>query len=322
HAPEKLALKVARPLSLIAFLFRPWAALATRVANLLLLPFGRRTSFVDARLSEDELHQLVHEAAKVGTVDPLAGSIASRAIEFGRLVASDVMVPRNDIVTISVTAKAEELQQVLLESGHSRLPVHGKDTDEILGYISAKDVLALTCERQLFVVQDLLRPAYFVTESTRAVTLLEELQARCIHLAFVSDPEGGVAGLVTMEDLLEELVGEIFSEHDAKASVSIQASRDGSLVVDGAVPVRDVNRRLDLELPEGADWSTVAGLCIALAGRIPESGERIRASDGTLFEVLDVSQQRVRSVRVHHPSSVHALSAETAPPSSQKVSEG
>jgi putative hemolysin len=302
-SPERYALTAGRPLSILATLLRPLAWLATSTSNVALLPFGKRANFVDARLSEQEIHQLMHEAVKAGTVDALAGSIASRSIDFGKLTAADVMVPRNDVVAIPVKATTAELQQVLLETGHSRLPVHDKNIDEILGYISAKDVLALTCEQQLFVVQDLIRPAYFVSESTRAVDLLKQLQEHCIHLAFVSDVQGGLAGLVTMEDLLEEIVGDIFSEHDAKVSVPIQKSVDGSLVVEGTVPVRDVNRELDIDLPEGAEWSTVAGLCIALAGHIPQAGEQIEVRGGTLIEVLDASHRRVRSVRVRHPSS-------------------
>ncbi len=302
-SPEGYALKAGRPLAALATLLRPLAWLATVTSNVLLLPFGKRTSFLDARVSEQELQQLMHEAVKAGAIDPLAGAIASRSIDFGKLTAADVMVPRNDVVAIPVKSSTAELQQVLMETGHSRLPVHDKNIDEILGYISAKDVLALTCEQSLFVVQDLIRPAYFVPESMRAVELLKQLQERCIHLAFVSDAQGGLSGLVTMEDLLEEIVGDIFSEHDAKISVPIQKAVDGSLVVEGTVPVRDVNRELDIELPEGAEWSTVAGLCIALAGHIPVAGEQIQVDDGTLLEVLDASHRRVRSVRVRHPSS-------------------
>lgn len=298
HAPEAHALRAGRPLDVVASALRPLAWFATATSNLLLRPFGAKTSFMDSRLSEQELHHLVDEAAKVGTVDPAAGAIASRAIDFGRLTAADVMVPRNDVVAISVHASRDELQRTLLETGHSRLPVFEKTVDEILGYISAKDVLALAFEQALFVLHDIVRPAYFVPESMRAVTLLRELQERCIHLAFVSDAEGGFAGIVTMEDLLEEIVGEIFSEHDDRASLPIRRSADGSIVVEGTVTVRDLNRELSLSLPESGEWSTVAGFCIVLAGRIPRTGDELRAEDGTMFEILDASQRRVRSVRV------------------------
>lgn len=300
HAPERCALPLGRVLLPLAALFTPITRLLTGAANTLLRPFGVRTTFVESRLSAEELRQLVEEASRAGTIDPLASGIASRAIDFGRLTASDVMVPRNDVVSISVHASVDELQTVLLETGHSRLPVWDRNVDDVVGYISAKDVHALTFERQLFVIQDLMRPAYFVAEAMRAVTLLEELRRRCIHLALVTDEQGGLAGIVTIEDLVEELVGDIFSEHDADVSSPLQHEPDGGLIVSGTVPIRDVNRELALELPEGEHWSTVAGLCIAIAGRIPRAGERLEADDGTMLEVLDASPRRVRTVRVRH----------------------
>lgn len=300
---ERVAMRLGRWTAFVAWWLTPLGVLIEGAVNVILLPFGKRTSFAEARVSEEEIQELLREASKLGMVDGTAGAIASRAMDFGRLNVREVMVPRIDVVSISVHASLVELKQAFLESGHTRLPVFDRTPDEVIGYISAKDVLAITFEQQLFVVQDVLRPAYFVSQSMRAVKLLEQLQERCMHMAFVAGVDGGFEGIVTMEDLLEELVGDIFSEHDRDVETPIRRAEDGTLVVDGAAPVRDINRELATALPEGNGWSSVAGLCIALAGRIPKAGDKVVGGDGTVFEVLEASHRRIRTVRVHRSAS-------------------
>ena len=178
------------------------------------------------------------------------------------------------------------------------MPVYDGTLDNIVGILVAKDVLALAWERELIVLQDLLQPPYFAPEIMRAVDLLKELQRRRMYFAVAVDELGGTAGIVSMEDLLEELVGEIFGEHDKDAPAAIRMEADGSAIVQGTVPIRDANRELPVELPEGDNWSTIGGLCVGLAGRIPETGHHVVTDDGTTLEILDASPRRVRLVRV------------------------
>jgi putative hemolysin len=269
-----------------------------------LRPFGDRTTFTEARLSAEELAGMVQDAARSGSVEAHAGEIAARALEFGELTAAEVMVPRNRIIALARSASDEELRQALLEESHSRFPVYGDSLDDIVGYVVLKDIIALAWERQLIVLDDLLRPAYFVPESVKAVTLLRELQLRQMQLAIVVDEHGGVSGLITLEDLLEELVGEILSEREEPQS-ALRREPDGSAIVRGDVPLRDVNRALGASFEDSADYSTVAGLTIALAGGIPQKGARIVAPDGAAFEILDASPRAVRLVRIV-PSPVEA----------------
>ncbi|HET6922353.1 MAG TPA: transporter associated domain-containing protein, partial [Anaeromyxobacteraceae bacterium] len=145
----------------------------------------------------------------------------------------------------------------------------------------------------------LVRPAYFVPETKRVADLLQEMRARRLPLALVVDEMGGLAGLVTLEDLLEELVGEIFSEHARHLPHPIQRQPDGSVLVNGATPIRDLNREPGLDLPEEGDWTTVAGLVLARSGRIPAAGERVVLEGGVTLEVADASPRRVRTVRLH-----------------------
>ncbi|MBI3178621.1 MAG: HlyC/CorC family transporter [Deltaproteobacteria bacterium] len=300
RSSERYALAVARPLLALAWLTRPLIWLLTGTSNLFLRPFGDRTTFIEARLSPNELRQLVVEAAQVGSVDADAGEIAARAIDFGFLTVTQMMVPRTQVVAIQREATQEEILRCLLEEGHSRVPVYDRTPDDIAGYITAKDALAMTCHQQLIVLEDIIRPAYFVPASARAVDVLRNLQERHTHLAIVVDEHGGLAGIVTLEDLMEELVGEIFSEHD-EPEASVTEEGNGRAVVQGHVSVREVNRRLGVNLPDTSPSASIGGLCISLAGRMPEENARFQLADGTLLEIAAASPRQVRRVRVIKP---------------------
>jgi putative hemolysin len=304
--PKSLALRYAEPYSLVAApvllglsrVARPLVWVLTKTSNLVLKLFGDQTTFAESRVSSDELQQLVDEAKETGSLHPGAGEIASRAIEFAELTAADVMVPRARVIGLGIDATKDDLQRILLEHGFSRLPVYGQSIDEIIGYVMVKDMLALAWEGRLIVLQDLLRPPYFVVASMRAPDLLQQLRERRTHMAIVVDERGGTAGLVTMEDLLEELVGEIFSEHSENVPEPISRQPDGSLVVEGDVALRDVNRALDIQLPEGDGWTTVGGLCMALAERVPRVGETLTTSDGSRLQIVAATDRVVGRVRV------------------------
>jgi putative hemolysin len=297
RASERFALVAARPLLALSWLVRPAVRLLTAASNAVLAPFGDRTTFTEARLSADELSQLVEEATRTGALDARAGEIASRAIDFAELRASDVMVPRGRIVALPRTASEAQLRRVLLEEGHARLPVYERTLDEIVGYLVAREALALVWEKSLVVLEDLIRPALFVPETARAAQVLRDLQARQAHMAIVVDEHGGVAGLVTLEDLVEELVGEILGEAE-KATPWVVREPSGTALVRGDTPIREVNRELEVDLQEGREYSTVAGLCIALAGGIPAPGARLAAQDGTVLEVVEATPRQVRRVRL------------------------
>jgi putative hemolysin len=296
HA-ETYALWIAPPLVGLASLARPLVWLLTASSNLVLRLFRDQTTFSESRLSTDELQQLVDEAKEAGSIHPHAGEIASRAIEFAGLTAADVMVPRARVVGLSLDATKDDLQRILLEHGFSRLPVYRGSLDDVVGYAMVKDMLALAWEGRLIVLQDLLRPAYFVVETMSAPDLLHQLRVRRTHLAIVVDERGGTAGVVTIEDLLEELVGEIVSEHSEDAPDPIQRQADGSAVVEGDIAIRDINRALDVQLPEDG-WTTVAGLAMAVAERVPRAGETLTLDDGTRLQILAATERAVGKVRV------------------------
>jgi putative hemolysin len=304
--PKSLALRysdrysffVARPLVALSQLMRPPVWFLLQLSNAFLRLFGDRTTFTETRLSRAELQELVEEAAKAGSVDPRASEIASRALGFGEVTVAEVMVPRTRVVALRRGAPPEEVQRVILEQGHSRMPVYDGSIDNIVGYVVARDVLALAWERGLIVLEDILRPPHQVPESTRALDLLREMQRRRTQMALVVDDHGGLSGLVTTEDLLEELVGDIMSEDDVPEQFFTREPA-GTILVQGWAAVRKVNRDLHLDLPVGKDRTTIAGLCMALAQAIPQAGEKLTTDDGTVLEVVEASPRRVRRVRIH-----------------------
>lgn len=298
RSAERYALFVSRPVLALAFLARPLVWVLSSSANLLLKPFGDKTTFMEGMHSVAELRQLVEDATEAGTVHPQAAEIASRALELPELRAADVMVPRSSVVAISRGASADELKGVLLKHGKSRMPVYDGSIDRVVGYVSVKDLLELAWQGTPIDLESVMRPAFFVPESKNAVELLHEMRARRVPFGIVLDEHGGMSGIVTLEDLVEELVGEIFSEHERDAGQSIRTEGDGALLVDGAVPIRDVNRELEVELPDDGSWSTLAGLVLALAQRIPASGETFSLPSGVVLEVVDASPRRIRTVRV------------------------
>jgi len=208
------------------------------------------------------------------------------------------MVPRTRVVALRRGAPPEEVQRVILEQGHSRMPVYDGSIDNIVGYVVARDVLALAWEHGLVVLEDILRPPHKVPEATRALDLLREMQRQRTQMAVVMDEHGGLSGLVTTEDLIEELVGDIMSEDDVPEQFFTREPA-GTILVQGWAAVRKVNRDLHLDLPVGKDRTTIAGLCMSLAQAIPQAGEKLTTDNGTVLEVVEASPRRVRRVRIH-----------------------
>lgn len=295
---ERYALFIGRPLAALSWLTRPLVWFLTASSNAVLRVFQDSTTFTETRLSPEELQQLVGEAAEAGSVDRTAGEIASRAIDFSGLTAGQVMVPLHKVVALPRHASPVEVQRILLEQGHTRLPVYEGTIDHVVGYVTVRDLLALFWDRELIVLEDALRPAYFVPEKMRAVDLLTEMRRRRVQLAIVVDEHASMAGIVTLEDILEEIVGEIGSEHSEVEAEAIVKEPGGTALVRGDVPVRDVNRTLGLNLPESQEWSTIAGLCLELAGRIPARGDVVTAQDGTSLEVAEATPRQIQAVRI------------------------
>ena len=298
RSSERYALMMARPLAALQTITRPAIWILTTSSNAVLRLFGDRTDFLEGRLSLEEVRSMVDDAREGGSIDPGAGQIATRALELGELTASDVMVHRRYVIALPVDADEETVRRVFRKEGHRRIPVYADSIDEVIGYLSWRDVVECAWSNTPIQVRELLRDAYLVPETAPAAPLLREMLAKRQHLAVIVDEHGGMAGIVTLEDLLEELVGEIESEHGARRDV-LRAAPDGTTHVAGELTLRDVDRELGTELEGQSSAGTINGLLVELAGdRIPLAGESFLAPDGTRLVVLEASPRRVRKVAV------------------------
>ena len=308
RAAEPYALLAARPLQALATLAAPVVWVLTKSSNLLLRPFRDETNFTEARISLEEVRQMVSEASRAGSIDETVGEIAARAIDFAELTVKEVMVHRRFVVALPRSADGEAVRHALLVQGHRRVPVYDGDVDNVVGYLSWRDVMEQVWRGEAPDIEALLRPAHFAPENSLAIDLLREMRERRIHISVAIDEHGGMAGIVTLEDLLEELVGDIVSEHAGGDESQRNVPADGRWVFPGTTPIRDIERALRVNVvdyPEGYD--TIGGWCIALAGdRIPAAGERFLA-EALDIEVLDASPRRVRSVGVRKAPALEVL---------------
>jgi putative hemolysin len=297
---DRYALAMARPMLLLGFVARPVVWLLSTSSNLVLRLFGDSTNFVEGKLTREDLEHLVEEAETAGGIDQPTGRLVARALEFSQLRVADVMVPRRFVHGLPETADAAALRQALLEHGHRRVPVYQDSIDHVTGYVLREDVLAALWDGKPLRIPELRREPFFVPEAMSAERAFRELQSRRLHLAVVVEEHGSTAGIVTLEDLIEELVGEIFHERDAAPPRPIQREAPGVFRLLGSVTHRDVWRELQIELPERGDGRTISGLVVALAGdRVPAVGERFVVGPGLELEVIEASPRRVRAVRLH-----------------------
>lgn len=295
RSSERVALWVSRPLFVLSRVARPIIWFLTAASNVILRPFRDSTTFTEARLSSDEIQQLLDEAAAAGTVDKETGDIASRAIDLGRLEAYSVMLPRSDIAWLPLAASREEVERVLRERPHARYPLID-ESDQPAGYVLAREIYAQLLAGRLALVE-LVRELPTFPESVPAVELLRELQKARSEIGLVVDDSGFPSGLVSIETLAEELFGEIASENEIPRK-SIAPQADASFLVRGDTQVHEVNRELGFELPVERDASTIGGLVIAKLGQFPTAGAIVDLAEGIRAEVKETSPRRVLLVRL------------------------
>ena len=235
-------------------------------------------AFAHEPRSREELLELLREAQRNKLIDSEALSIVEGAIQVADLQVRDIMVPRSQMVSIKACQSPREFLPAILDAAHSRYPVIGESQDEVLGILLAKDLLPLVLQApdQPFNLRELLRPAVLIPESKKLNLLLKEFRLSRNHMAIVVDEYGGVAGLVTIEDVLEQIVGEIDDEHDdaEDPNALIAAQADGQFVVDALTPISDFNERFGADFADD-EYDTIGGLVTAAIGHLPEAGEEL-----------------------------------------------
>ena len=260
-----------------------------------------RWGLLKPRFSEEEFKQVLEASTISGAIDKTEHELIKSILEFTDTTVKEIMVPRPDIIGLDISMPRDVLVRKVIEEGYSRLPVYKGTIDNIIGVIYSKDLLSLLEHRDLIVLQDIVRPAYFVPESKKVSQLLREFQQKKVHLAIVVDEFGGTEGIITMEDIIEEIVGEIHDEYD-EVSKSIEQARDGSVTVDARMSVGDFNQQFKAQLPEAPEYETVAGFIQKELGRLPEVGDTVTHQSLTLT-VQSKTARRIRTVRVTRPAS-------------------
>jgi CBS domain containing-hemolysin-like protein len=241
-------------------------------------------------VTAEHLRDLVDVAGSDGTLSPSRHAMLRAVFEFGDTVVREVMVPRPDMVAVPAKAPLDEVVEVMLEAGHSRIPVHGDDRDEIEGIVYAKDVLALLHTGEIRDWTELMRAPLVVPELKSVVELLRELQTQQVHIAVVVDEYGATVELITIEDILEELVGEIVDEYDHELPL-VEVLDDERWRVDARLPVHDLAELVDTRLPDD-EWDTVGGLLFGLLGHIATPGEHVVIDD------IRLTAEQVRGRRI------------------------
>lgn len=295
HA-ESFALLVARPISLISQMFAPPVGFLTVVTDFVVRLLGQDRKSSLPFVTPDEIKTMVDAGQEGGVIETTEKEMIYSIFEMGETTAREVMVPRIDTFLLSVETPLNEVINAAIRTSHTRIPVFEGTRDNVIGVVHTKDLLKCGVDScPTGGLRELLRPAYFVPESKKIDELLREMQARRVHMAIVVDEYGGTAGLVTIEDVLEEIVGEIQDEYDKEEALVVPVS-DGEAIFDGITPLDDVNETMGLDL-SAEDVDSIGGFVYSQLGRIPSPGDVVDAPGATIT-VLSTLKRRIQKVKV------------------------
>lgn len=306
--PERAALFLAGPMLVFDRLFALPVWFINLTTKLILKPFGVRAQHSAPIVSEEELKILVEAGEEQGVLQEDEKEMIHSIFDFTDTIAREIMTPRVDMHSVDIGTSPQEVVQMITRTGHSRIPVYEGSIDNIIGIVHVKDLLRICEGRTQFHLQEILRPPYFVPENKKVGELLEELRRQRVHMAIVQDEYGGTAGLVTLEDLVEEIVGEIQDEYDPEQVVPVQELEDGSYLVDASLHLDDVNDLIDTDFAS-EEFDTLGGYVFGLLGHQPQEGECVE-SGGWQFKVQALDGHRIRFVclsRVEGEASVNGV---------------
>lgn len=297
--PEKVALKVGRPLEILSFLFKPILVILETITNTAIKMLGGKIINNAPFVTEEEIRSLVDVGEEEGILQLQAKEMINRVFEIDDLEVTDVMVPRIDIIAISEDSTLEKSLELMIKYGHSRIPVYKDSIDNIIGLLYAKDILPFAYlekeEIKKRSINSLIRPGYYVPETKKVNVLLKELQIKKIHMAIVLDEYGGTEGLITIEDILEEIVGDILDEYDNEIDM-IEKISDNLYLVKADVSLEEINELFDEDLPE-EDFDSLGGFVFSALGRLPIQGDKISYGELT-FVVNSVSKRRIKQIEI------------------------
>jgi len=293
---SKLAINSVRSLLAVSLVIKYPVRVLTSVSNLILKLFKEKTSFTQYRPSEDEILDIISDGVKSGAIDQTEQEIIENVLEFNDLKADEVMIPRTDMIAIDITGENDEIVKEIVKSGHSLIPAFEETPDNIVGVIHTKDMMKLFNEGKPVLVKHLLRPAHYIPETKPISQVLKEMQQIGERLVIVTDEYGGTEGIITIEDVLEEIVGEI--KDKTKVGINkLSKFADGTFCVHGSMDIDEFNESFSPGLPESEEYNTVAGFIAEKTGKILNPGESFEY-ERIRFELIKKIRQKMVQFRV------------------------
>lgn len=293
--PDWISLKTAKFIDRFSKLTFIFVKILTISTNFLLKPFGLRAFSQRGFISQEELKLLIEEGEEKGIFEPDERQLIHSAFSFAEITVKEIMVPAPQMVTVSIYMSVNEIKEIIMDEKFSRYPALGKDLNDIRGILHAKDFYnALIKNPDLLDIKRLLKPPMFVPETMKINILLKEMQKKRVHMAIVVDEYGVVTGLVTLEDILEELVGEIRDEYDIEMPVITLP--DGSMIIDATISIRDLKEDYGIEIEESEEYDTLGGFILTSLQRIPHVGDTVNMN-GKIFKVIEMVGQRISKIK-------------------------
>jgi len=292
---ETVGLWTARTIDAFSKIATIFVKILTFSTALVLKPFGEKLFTERAYVTEEEVKMMIKEGRKYGVFEPTEEKILQSVFEFTDMSVKEVMVPDTQMVMIQIDKPVQEIVSLIEEEQFSRYPVYGKEINDIRGFLHAKDFLTILAKTGQVDIRKIIKPPYFIPETMKISLLLREMQRKRIHMALVVDEYGGISGLVTIEDLLEEIVGEIRDEHDVESPV-IQLS-DGTMLIDASISLRDLKEDYHIGLPESPEYETLGGFLMTALQKIPQAGDMVEI-EGKRMRIVEMVGQRIAKVKL------------------------
>ena len=314
---ELVALWTTRPTQMVGRIFRPFIKVMSGSAAMIMRMFGMEPTGVHSVAhSPEEIRMLVEQSHQEGEIEAEQEQMIAGVFEFPEILAREIMTPRPDIIALELDTSMEDVVHLLIEEGHSRIPVYEENLDNIVGVLLVKDLLPYMAgtKGEAFVLRDALREPYFVPDTKRISELLAELRTRNVHLAIVIDEFGGTEGIVTLEDLLEEIVGEIYDEYDV-AQPDFTTTPEGDVLIEGGASIDDVNEQFGMAL-SSEDFDTIGGYIFGTLGRGPQIGDEVHVDGSGDLRVEATEERRVTAVRL-----IPARRKKARPPQDETVGD-
>jgi putative hemolysin len=293
--PERVGLWTARPIDTFSKIASVFVRILTYSTSIVLSPFGRKPFSERAYVTEEEVKMLIKEGGKYGVFEPAEEKILQSIFEFTDMSAKEAMIPTNQMIAIQIDQTPKEIMALIEAEQFSRYPVFGRSLNDIRGVLYAKEFLTILARTGQVDMRKIIKAPFFIPESMKISLLLKEMQKKAIHMALVVDEYGEIAGLVTIEDLLEEIVGEIRDEYDVEDPV-IQLT-DGTMLIDASVSLKDLKEDHNLQFPESPEYDTLGGFLLATLQKIPKVGDQV-VIDEKRISIMEMVGQRIAKVKI------------------------